>query len=61
MKITIIQTVIVIEDDNKPQPKRQPPVDPFLELIQQLQLEATHGRDVRRIREERTHGPNVPQ
>jgi len=61
VKITIIQTVIVIEDDNKPQPKRQPPVDPLLELIRRFQLEMARGRDIRRIREKQEHGPFITQ
>jgi len=61
VKITIIQTVIVIEDDNQPQPKCQPPVDPFLELIQRFQLEMARGRDVRKILEEQEHGPFITQ
>jgi len=61
VKIIIIQTIIVIEDDNKPESKRQPPVDPFLELIQRFQLEMARGRDVRKIREKEEHGPFITQ
>lgn len=45
MRIAITQTIIVIEDDNTTQSRRQPPSDPFLELIQRLQWEMAHGRD----------------
>ncbi|MCL2347317.1 MAG: hypothetical protein FWC50_03540 [Planctomycetaceae bacterium] len=58
MKITIIQTIVVIEDDHKHQPKHQPPVNPFLELIQRFQSEMVHGRI---IREEQEHGTTFTQ
>lgn len=54
MKITVIQTVIVIEDDSTAQPRRQPPVNPLLELIHRLQWEAAHGRDEAEPRPEST-------
>jgi hypothetical protein len=60
MKITIIQTVIVIEDDEQCQHEYKQPVDPFLDFLETIRVHLKPEQKVKRIQEAR-HGSHVPQ